>query len=89
MENLKPKKKPEVKGKAAKKCRYHSEGKGKQKHITGAIYVGPRGERTESRLPYRVGYSKAREGASPKFESIYGREALRVAAWPRPEENEK
>ena len=89
MENLKPKSKPEDKGKAAKKGRDQSEGKGKQKHITGAIYVGPRGERTESRTPNRVGYSKARKGASPKFESIYGREALCVAAWPKPEQNEK
>ena len=51
--------------------------------------MGPREERTGSRSPYRVGYSKARKGTSPKFESVYGREALRVAAWPRPEEKKK
>ena len=51
--------------------------------------MGPREERTGSRSAYGVGYSKARKGTSPKFESIYGRDALRVAAWPRPEENEK
>ena len=51
--------------------------------------MGPKEGRTGSRSPYRVGYSKARKGASPKFESIYDREALRVAMWPRPEGNGK
>ena len=50
---------------------------------------GPgRGERGVVRRTGSVA-RKLAKGASPEFESIYGREALRVAVWPRPEENGK
>ena len=45
--------------------------------------LGPKQGQTEIRSPYRVGFSEARKGTSPKFESIHDREALGVVVWLR------